>query len=313
MATVRSSRSRFENASKRYADKVDKIKSLEWPTITPELRRSCARSNPDSGFGAAGQKTNGVELTDLDGRVAIVTGGARGIGAATAIELARHGASIAIFDICDPDQAAATLSAVREFGTSPLFYQGTVADRQATDRMVEATAQRFGHIDILVNNAGINIRKPLLELEVQDVAKVWDVVLWGTFHCTQLTARRMVAQDKGGSIVMVSSVHAYRPFVLSTAYNGAKAAVNHMAATWAAELASARIRVNVIEPGWIDTPGETATFGEEIIREEGRKLPMGRLGSPEEIARAVRFLVSEDGSYITGTSLRVDGGIVLTR
>jgi glucose 1-dehydrogenase len=181
------------------------------------------------------------------------------------------------------------------------------------ERMMEETASRFGSVDILINNAAKSIRKPLIELEVADVEKVWNVILWGTFHCSQLAARRMVAQGTGGNIVMISSVHASRAFPNSTAYNGAKAAVNHMAATWASELANDRIRVNVIEPGWIDTPGEREFFTEEQIREEGRKLPMKRLGTPEEIARAVRFLVSEDGSYITGACLRVDGGIVLVR
>jgi glucose 1-dehydrogenase len=181
------------------------------------------------------------------------------------------------------------------------------------ERMMDETADRFGHIDILVNNAAKSVRKPLVDLEVADVAQVWDVILWGTFHCSQLAARRMVAQGDGGSIVVISSVHAYRAFPNSTAYNGAKAAVNHMAATWAAELAKDRIRVNVIEPGWIDTPGEREHFTAGQIRDEGVKLPLGRLGTPQEIAKAVRFLVSGDGSYVTGACLRVDGGFVLAR
>jgi glucose 1-dehydrogenase len=123
----------------------------------------------------------------------------------------------------------------------------------------------------------------------------------------------MVKQGTGGSIVMISSVHAYRPFPLSTAYNGAKAAVNHMAFTWAVELAPHRIRVNVVEPGWIDTPGERESFGEQYVREKGRKLLLGRIGEPEDIANAVLYLVSDDASYVTGTCLRVDGGFILPR
>ena len=181
------------------------------------------------------------------------------------------------------------------------------------ESMFTETAERLGSIDILVNNAAKSIRKPLLELDTADVEQVWNVILWGTFHCSQLAARRMVAQGRGGNMVMISSVHAYRAFPNSTAYNGAKAAVNHMAMTWAAELAQHRIRVNVIEPGWIDTPGERAFTSEERLREEGGKLPLGRLGTPAEIASAVRFLVSEDGSYVTGSIVRVDGGIALAR
>jgi len=139
------------------------------------------------------------------------------------------------------------------------------------------------------------------------------VILWGTFHCSQFAARQMAASGRGGSIVMISSVHAERAFPRSTSYNGAKAAVNQMALTWAAELAPHRIRVNVIEPGWTDTPGERTFYTEEQIREEGARLPLGRLGTPAEIARAARFLVSPDASYITGAILRVDGGIVLPK
>jgi glucose 1-dehydrogenase len=246
-------------------------------------------------------------------KVAIVTGGARGIGGATAVELARYGADIAFCDLSLGESAAQTIRQIEELGRRALFFQADVANRSAMERMMEETASRFGSVDILINNAAKSIRKPLIELEVADVEKVWNVILWGTFHCSQLAARRMVAQGTGGNIVMISSVHASRAFPNSTAYNGAKAAVNHMAATWAAELANDRIRVNVVEPGWIDTPGEREFFTEEQIREEGRKLPMKRLGTPEEIARAVRFLVSDDGSYITGACLRVDGGIVLVR
>ncbi|MCY3756472.1 MAG: SDR family oxidoreductase, partial [Acidobacteria bacterium] len=106
----------------------------------------------------------------------------------------------------------------------------------------------------------------------------------------------------------------FRPYALSTAYNGAKAAINHMSATWAAELAQYRIRVNVLEPGWIDTPGERAYASDQQIRERGGKLLMGRLGTSEEMAKAVLFMVSEeDSSYMTGSCLRVDGGFVLPK
>jgi glucose 1-dehydrogenase len=249
----------------------------------------------------------------LAGKVAIVTGGARGIGGSTAVELARHGADVSICDVSPRAGAEGVIRQIGELGRKSLFFQANVGDRAAVERMIAETAERLGRLDILVNNAAKSIRKPFLELETQDVEQVWRVILWGTFHCSQFAARRMVSQGEGGSIVMISSVHAYRPFPNSTAYNGAKAAVNHMAATWAAELAQHRVRVNTIEPGWIDTPGEREYFTEEQIREEGRKLPLGRLGTPEEIARAVRFLASDDASYITGTCLRVDGGFVLPR
>jgi glucose 1-dehydrogenase len=247
----------------------------------------------------------------LAGQVAIVTGGARGIGGAIAKELARSGAHVSVCDKSGHQAATDTIKAIEETGQQALYFSLDVADRAAVERMTAETEQRFGRIDILVNNAGLNIRKPLIELEPADVEAVWSVLLWGAFHATQFAARRMVARAGGGNIVSISSVHASKAFPNNTAYNGAKAAVNHMTRTWAAELAQYRIRVNVIEPGWINTPGERNHYSEEEIQKRGAALPFGRLGDPDEIARAVRFLVSDDASYITGACLRVDGGIIL--
>jgi glucose 1-dehydrogenase len=228
------------------------------------------------------------------------------------VELARSGADVVFCDICDPELATDTLSAIRQTGQSARYFRTSVADRPGLERLLKDVLDEFGHLDILVNNAAVSVRNPFVDLEASDVRKVWDVTLWGVFHCSQLAARQMVKQG-GGSIVVISSVHAERPFPNSTAYNGAKAAVNHMALTWAAELAKDNIRVNVIEPGWIDTPGERTYYTEEQIREDGRKLPLGRLGKPEEIATAVRYLVSDEAAYITGSCMRVDGGILLPR
>lgn len=248
----------------------------------------------------------------LAGKVAVVTGGARGIGQATVVELARSGADVVFCDVCEVQKAAQTLELAAGFQRTIRFFQADVGNRTSVEEMFRQTVDEFGHIDILVNNAASNTRKPLIDLEVEDVEKVWSVTLWGAFHCTQLAARQMVRQ-RSGSIVVISSVHAERPFPNNTAYNGAKAAVNHMARTWAAELVGHGIRVNIIEPGWTDTPGERTLYTEEQIQEEGRKLPMGRLAAPREIAQAVRFLVSDEAAYITGSCLRVDGGILLPR
>ncbi|MBM3792937.1 MAG: SDR family oxidoreductase [Acidobacteria bacterium] len=250
--------------------------------------------------------------TVLAGQTALITGAARGIGAACAVELARAGAARVV--LCDvraseDEVTRQTIRDVQNAGAEVLYQQADVGNRAA----MEALFASAGAVDILINNAAINIRKSLLELEPDDVAPVWQVILWGTFHCSQFAARQMAASGRGGSIVMISSVHAERAFPRSTSYNGAKAAVNQMALTWAAELAPHRIRVNVIEPGWTDTPGERTFYTEEQIREEGARLPLGRLGTPAEIARAARFLVSPDASYITGAILRVDGGIVLPK
>jgi glucose 1-dehydrogenase len=248
---------------------------------------------------------------NLNGKVAVVTGAARGIGRACAIKLAQNGADVMVNELIHIDEAQKVVHEIESLGRRALLFQGDVADRKSDQKMMEETVRELGRIDILVNNAALSIRKPLLELEVEDVERTWAVTLWGVFHCSQLAARQMAKQKEGGNIVVISSVHAYRPYPNSTAYNAAKAAVSHMAYTWAAELAEHKIRVNVVEPGWTDTPGERNFYTEEQIKEEGKKLPLGRLATPEEIAKGVAFLASEEASYVTGSCLRIDGGLVL--
>jgi glucose 1-dehydrogenase len=251
-----------------------------------------------------------VSTRNLQGKTAVVTGAARGIGQAVALELAERGANVAI---CDWQDAAETLIAIEKHGVCALFERRDVGDRKQMGEFFEAVREELGRVDILVNNAAQSIRKPLVELEIGDVQKTWGATLWGVFHCSQLAARMMIAQGGPGNIVMIGSVLAHIPYVNSSPYNGAKAAVAQMACTWALELAPHGIRVNTIEPGWIDTPGERNFATEEQIREEGAKLPLGRLGRPDEIAKAVAFLVSDDASYITGSTLRVDGAVTLVK
>jgi glucose 1-dehydrogenase len=247
----------------------------------------------------------------LKDKVAIVTGASRGIGRAVAIELARHGADVTVNYAAHREEAEDTAREVEELGRRALVFQGDVSDRARDERMIQETVERFGRLDILVNNAASSVRKPLLELEPRDVERTWAVSLWGVFHCSQLAARQMVRQGSGGNIVVVSSVHAFRPYPNSTAYNAAKAAVNQMAYTWALELAQYGIRVNVLEPGWTDTPGERIHNTEEQLQAGGAKVPVGRLARSEEMAKGVLFLVSEDSSYMTGGCLRIDGGFAL--
>jgi glucose 1-dehydrogenase len=251
-------------------------------------------------------------LMKLKDKVAIITGASRGIGRATAIELARNGANVTVNYGVHREEGAEVVSEIEKLGRRALLFQGNVADRNRDQQMIEETVATFGRVDILVANAASDVRKPFLDLEVADVEKTWAVSLWGVFHCCQLAARQMVKQGGGGSLVVVSSVHAFRPYLNATPYNAAKAAVNHMASTWAAELIQYGIRVNVVEPGWTDTPGERRFNTEEQIREGGKIVPIGRLARAEEIAKAVLFLASEeDSSYMVGGCLRVDGGFSL--
>lgn len=247
---------------------------------------------------------------NLSGQTALVTGAARGIGQAIAIELAHRGADLAI---CDLTNAGETIAAAEAFGSRVVFEHCDVGDRARVEAFFATAAKEFGRLDILVNNAAVSIRKPLVELEIADLEKTWGASLWGVFHCSQLAARQMIEGGRGGNIVTVGSVLAHIPYVNSSPYNGAKAAVAQMSCTWALELAPHGIRVNTIEPGWTDTPGERNFATEEQIRHEGAKLPLGRLGTPQEIANAAAFLVSADASYITGATLRVDGAVTLVK
>jgi glucose 1-dehydrogenase len=177
--------------------------------------------------------------------------------------------------------------------------------------LVRTALDQFGKIDILVNNAYRSIRKPFLDLTDQDVEATWAVSLWSVFRCSQAVARHMVERKQGGRIIVVSSVLSFIPIPTSLAYNTAKAGINQMAFTMATELAPHRIRVNVIEPGWTDTPGERQFATEEQIREGGKRLPLGRLGRSDEIGKMATFLASDAADYITAGRFRVDGGIWL--
>jgi glucose 1-dehydrogenase len=244
----------------------------------------------------------------LLGKKALVTGSARGIGRGCALELARAGADVAINDRAHSELAESAAAEIRALGRQATVVPGDVFERTSCERVVAAALEALGRIDILVSNPARNDRSYFLEYDPVIFEKVIQGVLVGGFHMSQLVARHMVERGGGGKIVFISSVHARIPYVRSVAYNAAKSGLNHMAFTIAAELAPHRINVNVIEPGWIDTPGEHESFGDAAIAQAGAKLPWGRIGTPEDIGKAAVFLASDDADYITGTPLLVDGG-----
>lgn len=244
-------------------------------------------------------------------KTAFITGAARGIGKAAAVRLAQDGYSVVVADRCQADEAQSTLSAIAQHGQAGLFVRCDVGRREEIEGAFAEALARFGRLETVVSNVAYQVRKPLLELLPEEVEQVWRITAMATFHCAQLAARQMVAQGQGGNIIVISSIHADRAYKNSTAYNGAKAAVNQMAKTWALELAPHRIRVNIVEPGWTDTPGERQYFTEEQLQEQSSHLPFGRLAKPEEIAEAVAFLANPANQYVTGSVLRVDGGMTL--
>lgn len=247
----------------------------------------------------------------LLGKKALVTGAARGIGRGCALELARAGADIAINDRVRSHDAELLAEEIRALDRDAVIVEGDVFERAGCEGVVARAVEALGRIDILLSNPAFSRRAPFLEYDPETFEKVLRGTLFGGFHMSQLVARHIVGRGGGGKIVFISSVHSRIPYVGSVAYNAGKAGLNHMASTIAAELLPHRINVNVIEPGWIDTPGERETFGAQAVRDAAPSLPWGRLGTPEDIGRAAAFLASADADYITGTTLLVDGGFQL--
>ena len=245
---------------------------------------------------------------NLTGKIALVTGGGRGIGKGCALELARRGADVVLNDRPGSPDLETAAAEIRELGRTCHFVPADVFSRTGCEEVVNTAMELAGRIDILISNPAYSRRKPFLEYDPEDFERTIQGTLTSGFHISQLVARQMVQRGGGGKIVFISSVQAELPLSFCVAYGAAKAGLNHMMRTISVELSGHRINVNAIEPGWIDTPGEHDTFDEETIAREGKMLPWGRMGKPEDIGRAAAFLASEDADYITGSVLPVDGG-----
>lgn len=247
----------------------------------------------------------------LEGRNVLVTGASRGIGRACAIEFAKEGANVGINFRSHPAEADEVAREVESYGRQALLLQADVADQSAVEEMVRKTADEFGTLNLFVSNAAYSDRELMVEADMDGFRRTIDVTMWGAFYGVRAAAQQMIRQGGGGAIAVISSPHAIIAIPTSMAYNMAKAAIDHMSRTAALELVPHRIRVNVVHPGWIDTPGERKFFSEEQIESGGKSLPWGRLGRPEEIAKGVAYLLSDDADYITGTTLSIEGGVTL--
>jgi glucose 1-dehydrogenase len=247
----------------------------------------------------------------LKGRNALVTGASRGIGRACAVELARQGANVGINFRSHPEEAEEVANEVRAAGGKALLLRADVADLKSVEEMVATMAAQLGSVDLFVSNAAYSDRQLMLEADMEGFRRTIDVTMWGAFHGVRASARQMVKQGRGGSIVVVSSPHAVLAIPTAMAYNMSKAAIDHMARTAALELVGHRIRVNIVHPGWIDTPGERKFFTDDQMAAGGSKLPWGRLGRPEEVAKGVAFILSDDAEYMTGSTVAIDGGVSL--
>jgi glucose 1-dehydrogenase len=247
---------------------------------------------------------------DLAGRVAVVTGASMGIGRATAIALGKAGASVVNYRSHD-DEAESVVQAIRSSGGKAVRHKADVADQSAVEATVRRGVEEFGRVDIAVSNAVYSDRELFYEAEMAGFRRTIEVTMWGAFYLLRAASRQMIQQGGGGAVVLVSSPHAFIPAPRSMAYNMSKAAIEHMGRTAAIELAQHRIRVNIIQPGWTDTPGERKFATDDTLKTAGAKIPLGRLGTPEEMANGILFLADPNQDYMTGATLLIDGGISL--
>lgn len=244
----------------------------------------------------------------LSGKVALVTGAARGIGRGVSLALAKAGADICVTDQASTSQCREVAAAIQVLGRRAVAVQADISERADVERMVAACTASLGPVDILVAGAVTSVRQTLLETQEADLRRTLEVCILGTFHTFQVVARQLVERRATGSLIHITSPHARLPFKGALDYNTAKAGAHQLALSSANELMWYGIRVNLIEPGWTDTPGERQWYTDEALYREGAKLPLGRLATPEDIGRAVVFLASDDASYMAGAVLRVDGG-----
>jgi len=244
------------------------------------------------------------EAIDLSGKVAIVTGGAMGIGYAIASRLAEAGAKVLV---ADRDEAAAAAAAGKLAGS--IACACDVSDEAQVSAMVAQAVSELGGVDILVNNAGIYPMKPVLEATKEDFEKVIHVNLMGAFFAAKAVAKAMVAQGRGGAIINITSIDALHPsFVGLAFYDASKHGLWGFTQSLALELAPHNIRVNAIAPGGVATPGTNMGKGEEDFI---AKIPMHRMADADEIGKVALFLASDLSSYMTGSQVVVDGGTLL--
>ncbi len=245
----------------------------------------------------------------LDAKVALVTGGSRGIGRAVAISLAKNGAKVIINFAGNANAAQEVLAEIKSIGGEAIAIQADVSSLESVEHMVQEIIDTYGRIDILVNNAGITRDTLLMRMKEQDWDAVINTNLKGIFNCTKAVSRYMLKQ-KSGKIVNMSSVVGLMGNAGQANYAAAKAGVIGFTKATAKEFAARGITVNAVAPGFISTD-MTAILSEQVKADLNGKIPLGRLGTPEDIAGVVLFLVSDAANYITGQTLNVDGGMVM--
>jgi 3-oxoacyl-[acyl-carrier protein] reductase len=242
----------------------------------------------------------------LEGRIVVVTGASRGIGRAIALTMAQNGASLVINGNSEA-QINRLGAEIEALGRECAIRPGDVANPETATGLAQTAISRFGRIDVLVNNAGINMRSSSLEMTLEDWQRVMDVNLHGTLHCCRAVLPHMI-ERRSGKIVNVSSTVAKTPHVnAAPSYGASKAGVNYLTQHLALEMAKHGICVNAICPGPIETDMATQ-WSDEYRQQVLAKIPLGRLGTPEDVADGVLFLASKMSDFITGETINVNGG-----
>jgi glucose 1-dehydrogenase len=265
----------------------------------------------------AAPRTKG--LRGIEGKNVLVTGGSSGIGQAIAVRFAEYGANVAINYLRQPEEAAETeeqvhacVASVQRHGVKDVLVRGDVSNEDDVVRMVADAVEGLGGIDVLVNNAGIQISRPTEELSSEDFDRVLAVNLRGAFMCAREAIRHLLAEEKEGSIVNVSSVHQLIPKPGYLGYSTSKGGMQNLTRTLALEYAGRGIRVNGVGPGATVTPINRAWIDDpEKRRQVEEHIPMQRAGDADEMAGVTAFLASDDAAYITGQTIFVDGGLTL--
>ena len=247
----------------------------------------------------------------LQGRVAIVTGGNSGIGKAIVLSLAAQGANVVIDFVANPGATEELEQQIQQLGEKAVGVQADVSKVDELQKLVDAAVSAFGRVDIMVNNAGIETRTSVLDTTEAQYERVLSVNLKSAFFGTQLAAKQMIAQGGGGTIINITSVHEDWPMPGNTPYCLSKGGMRMLTRTAAVELAPHGIRVVGVGPGAVATPINTATMADPgKMKILDTAIPLGRMAEPSEIASVVAFLAGDGGSYLNGTTVFVDGGLM---